>query len=79
MNDDSVSFLGGFLMAVLGRIDWIIKLHHFLQVQFASDMAWQWFIKVTATFILGFIGGVAGLLAKWFVSWLKSKFDKSKK
>ncbi len=77
MNDEQASFLGGFMMAVLGRIDWIMKLHITLaQSPIAGNVALEWGIKILGTFILGIVGGVAGLVVKWIAYKLKNRIKK---
>jgi hypothetical protein len=74
MNDEQASFLGGFMMAVLGRIDWIWQLHLTLaQSPIAGNIALEWGIKVLGTFILGIVGGCGGLVVKWIAYKLKNK------
>ncbi len=77
MNDEQASFLGGFMMAVLGRIDWIVKLHLTLaQSPIAGNIALEWSIKILGTFVLGIVGGVAGLVVKWIAYKVKQKMNK---
>ena len=60
------SFGGGFIISVLGNIQWIAQIN-------AGGLAIERTIKIFGTMILGIIGGLAGLFAKDLYKYLKDK------
>src|SRR5574343_1187180 len=68
MENNAASFFGGFIVSVFANVQWI-----FLQVgsQNPAMMAKEFGLKVLGTFILGVIGGLAGILGKELYSVLK--------
>ena len=60
------SFGGGFIISVLGNIQWIAQIN-------AGGLAIEWTIKIFGTMILGIIGGLAGLFAKDLYKYIKDR------
>jgi hypothetical protein len=71
MKDSVYSFVGGFLISVMGNIDWLLQIHS----NNISSLMLEWTAKVFGTMILGIIGGLAGLFAKDLYKYLKEKYD----
>ena len=65
------SFGGGFIVSVLGNIQWVAQLNNFS----VSHLMVEWTAKVFGTMILGIIGGLAGLFAKDLYKFLKDKYN----
>ena len=73
MNDNLASFSGGAVLNIIGHGKWIILL----QVNMMpGETAKVWAIKIASTFILGVVGGAAGLVTKFFFEMLKKKFNR---
>jgi hypothetical protein len=73
MKDSMYSFIGGFMVSVMGNIEWI------LQIQTSSNLSnvmIEWTAKIFGTMILGVIGGLAGLFGKDLYKILKRKYDR---
>lgn len=74
MNDDVLSFAGGSLLASIPAFSWLWPLE--LDGLNPSNLAFIWFIKVMGTIILGFLGGLTGMLGKDFYRFIKHKLTK---
>jgi hypothetical protein len=73
MKDSMYSFIGGFMVSVMGNIEWI------LQIQTSSNLSnvmIEWTAKIFGTMILGVIGGLAGLFGKDLYKILKRRYDR---
>ena len=77
MNDDSISFASGSLLAAIPALNWLWPLQfHGID---ASNLAFLWVIKIFGTIILGFLGGLTGMLGKDFYRFLKYKLKQNDK
>ena len=74
MSDDNISFTFGSLLAAIPAISWLWPLQ--LHAMDAGSMATIWLIKVFGTVILGFLGGLTGMLGKDFYRFIKTKLRK---
>lgn len=72
MSDDNVSFMSGSLLAAIPALSWLWPL----QIADPTNMATLWVIKVFGTIILGFLGGLTGMLGKDFYRFIKTKLRK---
>lgn len=61
------SFGGGFIVSVLGNIQWIAQI----ETMGIQGLVIEWTAKIFGTLILGVIGGLAGLLGKDLYKYLK--------
>lgn len=76
MNDNLASFIGGAVLNIIGHVKWLFFLNVFLSP--VSD-AKVWAIKIASTFILGVVGGAAGLVTKFLFEILKKKLNRKRK
>ena len=74
MSDDNISFTFGSLLAAIPAISWLwpLQLHTFDP----ANLATVWLIKVFGTIILGFLGGLTGMLGKDVYRFIKTKLQK---
>lgn len=76
MSDDNISFTFGSLLAAIPAISWLwpLQLHAFDP----GSLAMLWVIKVFGTIILGFLGGLTGMLGKDVYRFIKTKLRENK-
>ena len=67
--DAVYQFTAGFIISVFGNITWILQVH----IYSPSQVAFEWFLKVVGTMIMGIIGGMAALFSKDLYKWIKKK------
>jgi hypothetical protein len=73
MKDSFLSFFGGFMVAVMGNIEWILQID---PTNNLSNLMIEWTAKIFGTMILGVIGGLAGLFGKDLYKIIKRKYDR---
>ena len=65
MNEYGSSFIGGFLFSALGNVSWIWSMQILQNLpNNAASFALAFALKIIGTFILGIIGGIAGVLVR---------------
>lgn len=72
MNENTPSFLGGFLMG--GSSSFLVWKDSFLLQVNASGLLIEYGIKIAGTLVLGLVGGFAGMLAKDLYRHFKKKW-----
>jgi hypothetical protein len=76
MSDDNISFTFGSLLAAIPAISWLWPLQ--LHAMEPGSLATIWLIKVFGTIILGFLGGLTGMLGKDVYRIIKTKLRENK-
>jgi hypothetical protein len=74
MSDDNISFTFGSLLAAIPAISWLWPLQ--VNAFDPASLATLWVIKVFGTIILGFLGGLTGMLGKDVYRFIKTKLRK---
>lgn len=76
MNDDQIAFAGGTLLSSIPAFQWLWPLQ--ADTIAAPDLAMVWLFKIFGTVILGFLGGITGMLGKDFYRYIKTKLHEDK-
>lgn len=71
MRDDVIAFTGGSLLSAIPALQWLWPMQ--AEVLNAPDMAMIWVFKIFGTVILGFLGGITGMLGKDAYRFFKHK------
>jgi hypothetical protein len=74
MSDDNLSFASGSLLAAIPAFSWLWPLQLHLD---PANLATAWMMKVIGTIVLGFLGGLSGMLGKQFFVFIKSKLKRN--
>jgi hypothetical protein len=74
MNEDRIAFAGGSLLSAVPAFQWLWPLQ--VDAIGAPDLAMIWLFKIGGTVILGFLGGLTGMVGKDFYRHLKRKLTK---
>ena len=76
MSDDNISFTFGSLLAAIPAISWLWPLQ--IHAMEPGSLATIWLIKVFGTIILGFLGGLTGMLGKDVYRFIKTRLREKK-